>query len=1284
MDGFSLKSLCNATVALLLAAALGALQPQACRSAPVMPANEDATSELYFGSHLPRDREAQRQLSLARRLIDEGRFGDAAQRIDAVLTRESDVLDETGRSVRGQARQLLAAAGEELREAYASLYEPVVSRLLSESSTTEQYAAIAARFPAEAVGAPAWRVWARTSSDRGDQRLAAAVWRELIAASPAPSEEWRQRLAASESLLRGSRASDPSLEWLSQQGGVEVAWTSDLLPSADPLEGRTQNVGRFPIGGIASTAGLVIGRVGKDLIAWDATTGKQFWSVAEAWRRTPRVSQRRNLYQPLPAAEWRRIVDPVSIAGRLAVAVVDSEAAVGGVPANRLLAIDVRSGKTKWVSDDGATYFLTAPEAAPGGLATMVYRDGAIGLALIDHRTGRWLWWQPIVDVEEGPDANRLLGHYGVKLACVGQRVICTTAVGVTAAVDLVRRQIDWVARTPVGERELDSARANSRRRVLLGAGEDNRESHWRRAQLVVDGDLIVAASPESDAVLGIELHSGTRRWIKRFFGPIDVVGVHAGYALVLHKSQLTGIDLASGDVVGELSLRLNDEQPVSAAGRGLLLGDSYWFVSTGGALIRAPLSGVLTGEQGGTPVAIASGLPEGNLYAAGESLLVHNEAGVATLGRLTSIQPSSRMDDAVADLADGMPPRASVTLIDNNVYLRRDGGVVAPERWLAGRLDRQEIDDERLARSLALDTPDDWQAISDDLLVGLADALRGTSMGREYAAQWLQRCRRRHAGSDASIWQDSLEISQPTSGLSNADRTRVFALNRVESRYEQTTGDQAISNPVLRGYGQNREIRVGGGRWLLRLVGDDRWRLIGFDRNGAVAATSRLESGQRRANVFDAVEWSRFVALNVGGLLTVYDKGSAAEPVRLQPLWRGDTEPDAYVADPNGMTAPVRRLLLPDSTGRFVQAGPWGLITAHTAGTDDDLVCRRWVDGRVLWRTRAPTVVRIASADDKLCLDGPRRAGESESQTMPIVSAIDGSVIGKWNVPPGRWLGAAGGHVAIEKVSGGQRVLRLFDSVTGEPVDAVTLASSVPSVLCGGDARQHPLVAAMTDEGALAVFDVSEARERFRIDLSDEAIAAEEVRALVARRHGDSLVVAFQTRQAVADRTGLPGSPMVAGSMQCFDLATGQPLWAQSARLAGQSWVDLPLDAAPALVFGYATEVGSNAMPPEINLLAIDPATGRSLARAEGLNTKLTSLASFSASFERFVSPKLNVRLGPIDWRINATEDPASPSPPYDYAVENPTKPSLAELLRSASEASKMFPELPAAAENR
>ncbi|MEM8865834.1 MAG: PQQ-binding-like beta-propeller repeat protein [Planctomycetota bacterium] len=319
-----------------------------------------------------------------------------------------------------------------------------------------------------------------------------------------------------------------TMDWLS-------ASRQSLAPAAQPI----------------AVDDLVIMRTPDNLVAIDWSTGRRVWetdsdddlagtSSQQIWRRLANNDGESTLTNPETLQMWFDAVTASLSSDGERVYAIDRQSnaasrhatwsALGQVRrqrgraalepmSNRLLAYDLASeGKLAWStgvtsgSELQDAYFLCSPQPVGDHLLVIAEAKQTIYLLDLDPRSGQKLWKQPIVSVERGVDQNPMRRLIGTATAVSGSTAICSTGVGVVAAVDLLDHSILWVDRFPATSGRQPAETLPWRRRVRENWPQDSTKT-WRENRVAIYGNRVVVASPESQLLHCLDLETGEPVW---------------------------------------------------------------------------------------------------------------------------------------------------------------------------------------------------------------------------------------------------------------------------------------------------------------------------------------------------------------------------------------------------------------------------------------------------------------------------------------------------------------------------------------------------------------------------------------------------------------------------------------------------------------------------------------------------------------------------------------------------------------------------------------------------
>lgn len=350
----------------------GPVSPACRAAAPGAEAGDETDGET--GVYLPTDRQQERSLDRARRLVGEGQWSDAATLLDEILGAEQDAFcrlpadrDAAGRgtwaSVKSEAARLVDAMPPAGREAYQLQFRARAERVLA--------AAIAAD-DATAIVAVARR-WFATPA--GQRAALLAALDALESNQPLSAAAWLERLDTTDAALAPTLA---CMQALARDRSGDAAAATAILEKA-------------------RTAARTAARIGGRDVTISFPPGRGLEWLREVAGPPPRPAAGTDWWQPRGAAGRNALAEasrPLLVPRyRVPLARHPEEA-------RRLEAL--RRERT----DRGAAAY---PAGAPLAVAGTILVRAPLGLLAVDFATGKRVWLQPgprpAGDDESDPDA---------------------------------------------------------------------------------------------------------------------------------------------------------------------------------------------------------------------------------------------------------------------------------------------------------------------------------------------------------------------------------------------------------------------------------------------------------------------------------------------------------------------------------------------------------------------------------------------------------------------------------------------------------------------------------------------------------------------------------------------------------------------------------------------------------------------------------------------------------------------------------------------------------------
>jgi len=377
----------------------------------------------------------------------------------------------------------------------------------------------------------------------------------------------------------------------------------------------------FPAGVPLSAGGLVIFRGPASVKAVSLESGKLAWSCThiddtfhhlldQEWIRRDEEWYGPNLDLLLTQRMWRDAsATALSTDGRYVYAITDggmvspivqsaislpalSDHPLAPHASNRLLAIELRSGRIGWVLGGPPTkeplsgaFFLGAPLPLDGELYCLVEIQGQVQLVVLNPETHEIVWSQALYNPNgnlSNPAAGMARRMAGLTPSATGDVVICPTGETTVVAVDRLRRTLLWTFeyQRPINETPQQAlmmrmalARQQLRARVEDQLHDDLlRTDHWQDATVVVANEYALLTLPDSQDLICITLLDGREVWRQPRGRRQAIAAVHQGNVVLIGQEAVEAIQLATGEPAWQAVLPIP-----GPAGRGFRHG--RWFV---------------------------------------------------------------------------------------------------------------------------------------------------------------------------------------------------------------------------------------------------------------------------------------------------------------------------------------------------------------------------------------------------------------------------------------------------------------------------------------------------------------------------------------------------------------------------------------------------------------------------------------------------------------------------------------------------------------------------------
>ncbi|MDA1016447.1 MAG: PQQ-binding-like beta-propeller repeat protein [Planctomycetota bacterium] len=285
---------------------------------------------------------------------------------------------------------------------------------------------------------------------------------------------------------------------------------------------------------------------------------------------------------------------------------------------SRLVCLDVgrRQGSVMWTVDAPTDWHFEGNPVVVGESAYLVARrrvpQSELSVMAFDVQSGRQKWnrWVATLTAEPAAELNRI-SHL---LLTAGEGLLyLSTNSGAVIAIDQRRGLVRWAV-TYLSEPPADLWRLND-------------PQQWGLTPCLYDRGVVFAAPQDSAQVFAIDALSGRLQWKIRVADRIThLLGVRGGRLVATGRSAWS-IDASTGRIHWG---HANDDPEHFGFGRGMLIADQLWWpkreeievleLGHGQRVRRIPLS--------------PRSIPSGNLFAAGDDLILASKQGLVLLGR--------------------------------------------------------------------------------------------------------------------------------------------------------------------------------------------------------------------------------------------------------------------------------------------------------------------------------------------------------------------------------------------------------------------------------------------------------------------------------------------------------------------------------------------------------------------------------------------------------------------------------------------------------------------------
>ncbi len=1321
-------------------------------------------SELVYGSQMPRNRERERQIEAAEKLIKAGRYSDAVRILQSLFEVPDDSILTDQTSLKAKATQLVADLPASGRRALRTIIEVPLGKEIQQaidSLDRTRLAELAAQYPPEVLGQNAWVAWAWLERELGNQVFASAIIQELESSGvqvDGPSQLLGDLLESRRLFKERHKATiNDGMEtprwlqrhspqnWIAPQaesdrrfqmhGPSPTPWREWAAATCNSISDEREieaarsrlavNFSQLTAPNAIAVDGVVLFRQENKLVAIDADTGLRQWNVDLSQQDEPKsYSEKMRYYlgsffagQATDQAWLDRSRGTITSDSELVFAVFDVRQPEGesGNDArffpwhrsgrrnfvNALAAFSIaEQGKRKWVidgSDSTGSYygyrFLGSPAAVEDYLAVLAERQGAIHFFLINASDGKLLWKQPISNRE----SNEFLPHLtltGYTPIWNNGKFYCSAGSGVVAAINPMRRSIEWVSYLPVDEtlkvmqmrRSQQIGLQEAERRIRTGEG-------WRSTGLFIYQDKLVVAPVESDYLACYDCKTGEMLWSEELKQGNLAVGVaetndsvesaSLGQVLILESNSVCSRSLHEGKELWRASLQ-GEEVPV---GEGIHLGDSYLLPLNSGRLAyislkretnqRVVYERLLSGPLR-SPVSLGNLLwHQGAIYSRSPSSL---EKYTQPLSEDQTIYQADRaLAKGDYEKADHLLERKSHSsrITEFDQQSRRDMAIGLAT--IAG--ERDALADDGSARSFSDDlyklypfkaklfdlfsALNNSEAVTKDVELQARELLAMPESERTLLAvspkhqvradRWISGKLPRvpmPSASDQSrvevndhsfspLWRSN-QVSSSHWAIANQE----LAANQKAYYYSRQRNNVSRSLPVRSSDSVNLE-------WRYISNGNDKPRILCRDYRGEICFSRTMEDSLRTN--FQSVNlgqpgpcyWKDLLYVQLDDSLQAIDVKSVDE--RQARVWTYD--PAIFIDyqtirfyDPTGVTKTKSVGKKKTSSNQIVPSIYWVDADGAIVRANGKLMALDPKSGELLWsQSDWKSYDRVFVHQDRIYLGKTSLVGKGK-----VLAKSDGRLLGEWYVPGNSWRLYHAGKLLVAN----RNELKLFDITKNErtPIWSAALTGNQYTLL-------EDQVFLLDSSRKLTCFDLTTGEVRYKTQL-DRNLPSARVKSLSCFKRGGNLYVAVSSKNNTDLRqkgvTPIGQSPLISGHIYCLDQMTGESVWPQPIELGGMAVLDSLLPNSPLIAFAskkQKNEIDSN--QGDYRVLVVNRWTGTTVYRNDNLPGERQSFVSVCELVEQYPTEAITLQIGRSQMRFELTEAVRPPLPPAMASIE-------------------------------
>lgn len=241
---------------------------------------------------------------------------------------------------------------------------------------------------------------------------------------------------------------------------------------------------------------------------------------------------------------------------------------------NQIVAYNLESGQPLWKIGGtkfdepfdlplAGTFFFGAPTPAGNELFIIGERDREIRVFALDPETGEEQWSQQIGNPDQDIAIDTIRRWWVAPVAVDQGVLICPTTIGLLTAIDRLDHSILWSTKYITSAATNRNQRFNRARNTLF----EPLNQRWSPSAPVIIGNKVVFTPPEEDALICLDLITGSPCWAKRAKETfLYLAGVVDDHILLVAMNGVTAISAKTGKTVWNTAFKTSAGSPSGQA----------------------------------------------------------------------------------------------------------------------------------------------------------------------------------------------------------------------------------------------------------------------------------------------------------------------------------------------------------------------------------------------------------------------------------------------------------------------------------------------------------------------------------------------------------------------------------------------------------------------------------------------------------------------------------------------------------------------------------------------